>query len=229
MSSSAGLHTGESAQLSTATASPGAAVQPSPIGFVHLRVARAIHAVLAELGADPDALTAEAGLDPQLFEDGSRLIPFSGLGRLMAVGGDHTRCPHLGLLVGQRATLASLGLIGLLMRNSETVGGALRALEAHLGGHNRGAVVGLGVYDDTAVLSYAPYEPEAEGGGLHSERALATVTNLLRALCGADWTPLEVLMPRSAPRSSAVPTPPWPIWAATFGWIRKSSARSASG
>jgi AraC-like DNA-binding protein len=35
------------------------------------------------------------------------------------------------------------------------------------------------------------------------ERALATVTNILRGLCGAEWAPLEVLLPRSAPRDTA--------------------------
>ncbi|WP_336490257.1 AraC family transcriptional regulator, partial [Methylobacterium nigriterrae] len=91
---------------------------------------------------------------------------------------------------------------GLLLRSSETVGDALRALEAHLCVRNRGAAVGLGLHDDIAVLNYAPHEPEAEGAALHAERALATATNVLRALCGSDWAPLEVLLPRPAPRDT---------------------------
>ena len=88
------------------------------------------------------------------------------------------------------------------MRNSDTVGDALRAAEAYLGVQNRGAAVGLGIHDDIAVLSYAPHEPEAEGAAHHSDRALATATNTLRALCGSGWAPLEVLLPRSAPRDT---------------------------
>jgi AraC-like DNA-binding protein len=53
-----------------------------------------------------------------------------------------------------------------------------------------------------AVLSYSPYGPEAEGAALHSERALATTTSVLRALCGSDWALLEVLLPRSVPHNS---------------------------
>ena len=79
----------------------------------------------------------------------------------------------------------------------------MRALEDHLGLQNRGAVVGLGTFGDVAVLSYSPYEPGAEGAAHHSDRALATVTNVLRALCGSDWAPLEVLLPRSAPPDTA--------------------------
>jgi AraC-like DNA-binding protein len=96
-----------------------------------------------------------------------------------------------------------LGLLGSLLRNSETVGDALRALEAHLCVRDRGGVIGLGVYGETVVLSYAPYEPEAEGAALHSERARAKTTIVLRALCGADWAPLEVLLPQSAPPDTA--------------------------
>ncbi|MER2267949.1 AraC family transcriptional regulator [Methylobacterium oxalidis] len=173
------------------------------VGFIHPDVVRAIHAVLVELGADLRGLIAKAGLDPRLFDGNSKPVPFTGFGRLIALAAARTQCPHLGLLVGQRTTLASLGLLGLLLRNCASVGDALRALEAHACVRDRGAVVGLGIYDDTAVLSYAPHEPEAEGAALHLERALATVTTLLRGLCGAEWAPLEVLLPRSAPRDTA--------------------------
>ncbi|MER2269845.1 AraC family transcriptional regulator [Methylobacterium oxalidis] len=164
---------------------------------------RALHTVLVELGADLDGLVAAAGLDPHLFDAGSKPVPYTAIGRLIALAADHTRCSHLGLLVGKRTTLASLGLLGALLRNCASVGDALRALEAHVCVRDRGAVVGLGVHDGIVVLSYAPHEPEAEGTVLHLERAIATLTNILRGLCGPDWAPLEVLLPRSAPRDTA--------------------------
>ncbi|WP_336491303.1 AraC family transcriptional regulator [Methylobacterium nigriterrae] len=171
-----------------------------PAGFIQLDIVQALHTVLIELGADLDDLLTEADLDPRLFNGGHRLVSFTDIGRLIALAVDRTRCPHLGLLVGQRTTLASLGLLGLLMRSSDTVGDALRALEAHLCVQNRGAAVGLGVYDDIAVLNYAPHQPEAEGAAHHAERGLAMIANVLRALCGSDWAPLEALLPRPAPR-----------------------------
>ncbi|GEP07231.1 AraC family transcriptional regulator [Methylobacterium oxalidis] len=182
--------------------SQGAENAPS-VGFIHPDVVRAIHAVLVELGADLEGLVAEVGLDPHLFETSGKPVPFTAIGHLIALAADRLHCLHLGLLVGQRTTLASLGLLGLLLRNCTAVGGALRALEAHACVRDRGAVIGLAIYDDTAVLSYAQHEPEAKGAALHLERALATVTNILRGLCGPDWAPLEVLLPRSAPRDTA--------------------------
>ncbi|WP_246690272.1 AraC family transcriptional regulator [Methylorubrum populi] len=165
-------------------------------------VGPAIYTAIAELGADPDELLAELGLDPKLFDDG-KLVPYAALGHLITLGAERTNCPHLGLYIGQRANLASLGELGLLVRHSDTVGDALRALEAHSAMQNRGAVVGLGTDSDVTVLSYAPYGPEAESAAIHSERALATLTNVLRALCGSEWAPEEVLLPRSKPRDIA--------------------------
>lgn len=189
-------------EVASAVRSRATAKAPCP-GFVHVGTIQAAQSALLELGADFDSLVAEAGLDSRLLMRRISFVPFTTVGRLLAQAAIRTRCPHLGLLVGQRTTLASLGLLGSLLRNSETVGDALRALETHLCVRDRGGVIGLGVYAETVVLSYAPYEPEAEGAALHAERALAKATNVLRALCGADWAPLEVLLPRSAPPDTA--------------------------
>jgi AraC-like DNA-binding protein len=199
MAYSVWFETGGSSEPFATAETPGHPGASSPVGFLHPEFAHEVYTILVELGADPDTLLAEAGLAPGLFENGSTLVPYAALGHLIALAAKQTGCRHLGLLVGQRTALVSLGLIGLLMRNSDTVGDALRALEDHLGLQNRGAVIGLATFGDVAVLSYSPYEPGAEGAAQHSERALATLTNVLRALCGADWAPLEVLLPRSAP------------------------------
>ena len=185
---------------------PSANGKPLPVALSCPGVGQEIYTALVELGADPDDLLAELGLDPRHFDDG-QLVPYASLSRLIALGAERTNCPHLGLLVGQRATLASLGWLGLLMRHSDTVGDALRALEGHSGKQNWGAVVGLGTDSDVAVLSYAPYGPEAESAVIHSERALATKTNVLRVLCGSDWAPEEVLLPRLDQRADIVRVP----------------------
>jgi hypothetical protein len=41
------------------------------------------------------------------------------LGRLLALCVARTHCPHFGLLIGQRATILSFGLVGLLMQHSD--------------------------------------------------------------------------------------------------------------
>jgi len=173
--------------------------RPAPRGFIHLGVAKELYGVLQDLGADPGALIAEAGLDPSLFDNPRNLISVFVLGNFLHLCAERTNCPHIGLLAGQRATLDSLRLVGSLMRASETLGSALQALETHLKIQNRGAVVHMAVESGVAVLSFAPYESMGKGAGYICEGGLATAVRMVRELCVPGWAPTEVLIPRREP------------------------------
>ena len=173
--------------------------RPLPAGYTHLGMAKEIAPTLREFGLDPDPIIKAAGLDPRLFEDGTSVIPHRALGRLCALSVARTQCRHFGLLVGQRATILSLGLVGRLMLHSETLGAALRSLVAHLSVQDRVVVPSLAVEGDTAVLSYAVYQPGMESADQITDGTIACAVNAIRALLGADWAPAEVLLPRSQP------------------------------
>ena len=85
-------------------------------------------AVLQSLGARPAQLLAEVGLDITLFDNPDNLISFAARGHLLEHCVARTGCQHLGLLVGQRTGLESLGLVGSLVKYSPDVGTALQAL-----------------------------------------------------------------------------------------------------
>ena len=173
--------------------------RPLPVGYVHLGVAKEIAPTLREFGLDPDPIIKAAGLDPHLFDDGASAIPHRALGRLCALSVAHTRCPISGLLVGRRATILSLGLVGRLMLHSETFGDALHCLVANLSVQDRVAVPSLEVEGDTAIFSYAVYQPETESADQITDGAIACAVNAIRALLGNDWAPAEVLLPRAQP------------------------------
>lgn len=168
-------------------------------GYIHLGVSREIAPTLRDFGIDPDPLIHAAGLDPGLFKDGTNVVAFSALSRLYALCVAQTRCPHFGLLVGQRATILSMDLIGRLMQHSETVGAALDALVSNLSVQDRVVVASLTVSDGIALLTYAAYQPESTSAEQITEAAVAVTVNALRSMCGADWNPTEVLLPRTAP------------------------------
>ncbi|MFE1599765.1 AraC family transcriptional regulator [Methylobacterium sp. ID0610] len=176
--------------------------QSIPVDFVHIHAIQSVCDVLIELKASPERILEQAGIDAQIF-DAAGAISFTSLGRLTALAADQTQCPHFGLLVGQRVTLASLGLLGTLMRHSETIGDAFRAVQAHHDLLNRGAVIEIAIDGAVATVSYAPYEPDVDGVALHCERAIAALTAVLRSLCGSHWNPEEVLLPRSEPPNTA--------------------------
>src|SRR5215218_7647310 len=172
---------------------------PAPRGFIHLGVAKETYGALQGLGADPDAIIAEAGLDPRLFDNPRNLVSVFVLGNFLHLCAERTNSPHIGLLAGQRATLDSVRLVGSLMSASETLGSALQALETHLKIQNRGAVVHMAVESGVAVMTFAPYEPMGKGAGYICEGGLATAVRMVRELCFPDWAPTEVLIPRREP------------------------------
>jgi AraC-like DNA-binding protein len=182
--------------LPAVAAGPGRTLAP---GYIQLGVATEIVPTLRALGLDPAPVIREAGLDPRLFDDGASVIPHDALGRLLTLCVARTQCPHFGLLVGQRATILSLGLVGRLMQHSETVGAALRAFVSNLGIQDRVMVPALTTSDGTVLLGIAVYQPAAESADQISDGALAVTVNALRFLCGSDWSPAEVLVPRAAP------------------------------
>ena len=152
-----------------------------PPGYIHLGVAKEIAPTLRDFGIDPDPVIREAGLDPRLFDDGANVIPHAALGRLLTLSVARTNCPHFGLLVGKRATILSLGMVGRLMQHSETVGDALRALVSNLSIQNRGAVPSLTISGDTALFTFSVYQPEAESADQISDGSLAVAVNALRS------------------------------------------------
>ena len=168
-------------------------------GFIRVGVTREILPILRDFGTDPDALIRRAGLDPRLLDDENNLIRYDALGHLLRECVAFTRCPHFGLLVGQRATISAIGPVGGLMQHSPTVGDALAALIKHLHLHDRGAAPTVTVSGDVVVLGYAIYEPDVEGSEQITDGAIAVATNIMRTLCGRDWVPDEVLLPRKLP------------------------------
>jgi AraC-like DNA-binding protein len=190
-------HRGQSkARSPTVLAGSGRTLPP---GYIQLGAAKEIAPTLRDFGIDSDPVIREAGLDPSLFDDGSNVIPHAALGRLLTLCVARTGCPHFGLLVGERATILSLGLVGRLMQQSETVGDAMRALVSNLSIQNRGSVPSLTICDDVALFTFSVYQREVESADQIADGSLAVAVNALRALCGSDWNPSEVLLPRAAP------------------------------
>ena len=110
-----------------------------PRGDVRAGSLRPIPVLLAEHGLDPARVLNRVGLRPQLFDDPNNLVSFPALGHLLQTCVELTQCQHFGLMVGERFTLDSLGILGQLMRNSPTLRDALRLAIQHLELHDRGS------------------------------------------------------------------------------------------
>lgn len=159
----------------------------------------ALPEVLRSPGSDPVTVLAEAGVDPALFDDPENLIPPAGLGRLVKLCVARTGCSHFGLRVGQQGGLHSLGLVGLMARLSPDVGTTLHRLADCMHLHHGGMIMDVAVDGDAAALSYDIDRRYEEGADQIGDGALATFFNILRALCGPGWRPMEIRFAHRAP------------------------------
>jgi AraC-like DNA-binding protein len=168
-----------------------AAKRQSEETTVRVGGALGITAVLRDLGVDPVEVLTDAGIDPALFDDPDNLITYRARGRLFTRSVLRTGCQHFGLMVGQRMNLESLGLVGLLARNSPDVRSALDHLVNYLHLHARGAVVKLTVEHNRAIWTYASYQAGVEATDQTGDGAVALMLNVMRSLCGPDFRPTE--------------------------------------
>jgi AraC-like DNA-binding protein len=180
-------------------------------GDVRIGPVLAIPDVLSALGGSPQKVFAQAGFDPRLFEDADNRVSLDALGNLVQTCAALTNCAHFGLLVGERFELKSFGPLGYLMKNSATVGDALRSLLLHLHLHDAGGAPLLLAPDASCVvLGYTIYRHGTRGVDVVLDAVMAIAHRILLDLCGPAWRPLRVQFSHSHPENVAA-------WRRAFG------------
>jgi len=160
---------------------------------------RGVPSVLREFGENPAKLISEAGLDPKIFDDPDNRLSLHTRGTLILHCVKVTGCPHFGLLVGQRAGLDSLGLVGLLVKHSPDVETALRRLARDFHLHADGIAVDLTIEAGRAAFTYDICEPGVPGVDQTCDGALAVILNIMHELCGPDFKPTEAWFAHARP------------------------------
>jgi AraC-like DNA-binding protein len=163
----------------------------------------ALPALIRRLGGDPDAIFTAAGLDPRDFADPSNRIPYRPLLRVLNDAAARTGCPHFGLLAGRTWQLASMGVVGEIVRHSPTVALALQELVTRQHLNAEGTLAFLLHRNGFVDLGYAIYTPFTESTVQLYDAALAVSLNIMRELCGPGWNPTEVFLPHSPPAEVA--------------------------
>jgi AraC-like DNA-binding protein len=148
--------------------------------------------LIAELGGDTEALLRAHGVDPAATADWDRFIRYADSA---AVLGDAARlldCPDFGMQLARRQSLQTLGPIGVIFRNAETVEDAIDGVCRFL--HNFAPmdtarfvrVNRAGVYSfDTIVHNdFDRYQMV--------EKALALAMKAFVMLLGSDFVPMRV-------------------------------------
>lgn len=159
--------------------------------------------VLRDFGVAPEALFRAEGIPIDLFSDPDHAIPFEVLSRLLARCVRETGRDDLALLICEKAGASNLGLIGFLLQQAPDVRSALGVLVRYLHHTDQGGVPFLSESADQVSLGYSIYAPVAEGCDQIYDGAIAVGTNIMRALCGPQWSPTEVRLSRRRPPAPA--------------------------
>ena len=184
---------------------PGDSPAASAFGDVQAecrRVQPVIHVArtIGELGGDPQRVLAEAGIPAGLFANPDNSIPRQALGDLLERCVAVTRCQHFGLRLGAGAGGNPLGLLGDVMERCVDVGTAIAHFHQYFHLLDRSALLTRTVAGASASIGYALTESTGPGADQISDAAAAIGMGLLRRLCGAQWKPQAVLLPRQRPR-----------------------------
>lgn len=172
-------------------------------GEVRIGPVAAIPRLLKRFGVPPNPPFIRAGVPPAVFRNPESRITIEALGRLLSECATATGRAEFGLLVGECFEPEGLGDIGYLMRNSATVGEALRALLLHLYLHDRGAVPILINLDASYVLlGYSIHRHGTPGTPHLQDAAIAIGYRMLKGICGQHWKAAHVQFAHGRPEDA---------------------------
>lgn len=167
------------------------------------------------------SMLRQHGLTRTDLDEPDRTGSFERMSRLLGHCAEATGCRHFGLLLSRSVNLRSLGLPGRLAQHSATVEAALESLAASLELHDSGADFDLVVEPGAATLSYTIHAGGVVAVEQVYDMALGVMTNVMHELCGPDWHPTLVMLPRRQP-------PALEPYHATLGsWLQFSATNAA--
>ena len=104
-------------------------------------------------------------------------------------------------MLGQRAS-PSLGVAGFTLQASPNVGNALRDLVRHLDLHDQGGVGNLVTKGQSTSFIYTIHLSGVEAADQICDMSMAIFCKIMRSLCGENWDPTELFLPRRLPQDS---------------------------
>ncbi len=177
---------------------------PTHVEDVRIGPLRPMVGLLLELGHDPSATFAAAGLDAGAFDDAERRVPFRVIVDLVRSAALATGREDFGLLVGERFQFDDFGLLGQLMWRAPTVGEALQDLNRFIHLQDRGSVTYLRPAQEGIVsLGYSIFDPDTSGAGLIYDLVMAMGMRVLRGLAGPRFRVIEVWLAHGRARQLA--------------------------
>lgn len=153
-------------------------------------------AVARSVGLDPELMLKKAKLPLAALGCPDMRIAVTAVRRLFEMSAAESGCETFGLKVAGRGDLSDLGPVALVIREQPTIGTALQALSRFLHIHHEGMVLIIEQHDDTVILRTVL---RGRAQRQATEAVMATLYQVMRALSGPAWRPLQVHLMHSAP------------------------------
>jgi len=156
-------------------------------------------ALVRELGADPELLLRQAGIDPAWLEDPDHPTPYVGFLAALRLGAQATATPHFGLLLSRKQHFSMLGAVGFAVRESPDILSAIENMNRFLPVHNPAARTALVVEGDLARWTFQVLLRDAPALDQQFDLVLGVGLSLMQHLAGSSWTPSSVHLKRAQP------------------------------
>lgn len=170
-----------------------------PPGSLRIGAAMGIPRVLQQLGHCPRPVLRRVRLSLRTMSNPDLVVPFDKICRLLSFCAEVSECPHFGLLAGQQVAVSALGVLGYTVQNAADVDTALSNLMRYRVLNDRGAFITVERHGALARLQYSIINHAVTGADQMYDCAIAIACNIMRGLCGQNWTPTEVLLAHDRP------------------------------
>ena len=160
-------------------------------------------AVARSVGLDPLALLRESGLDAGAIEDCEARIPAIALAAVLEAAAAQSGRPDFGMLMALPWRLFDLGPVSLAVVHQEDLRGALFTLMRHQLRLSDAMSLQIRETDDEVLVTVALSLPPQAQTRQMAEFLTGKLTNLCRALLGADWAPQSAMFRHAAPSDAS--------------------------
>lgn len=155
--------------------------------------------LVAQLGGDPAALLATAGIDADAVGRQDVFIPLPRVITAIETAAQAVDAPDFGRRLAMLQGIEILGPVGVAARTAPSVADALRVFENFLSAYS--PVITLRVIaqsdPERTFVEYLTLDPDLPPHPQGDELSLGVTLRVLRFLLGADYAPLSVHIPHA--------------------------------
>ncbi len=156
------------------------------------------------LGGDAQALMHAVDVAPEVTSIPGTYLPYASYIRLMAHAAAATATPHFGLLMARRGNAETLGTVGLIMTQAETVGAAWQTLSHFYRIHDTYGRARVHRYPHAAMITYSIPRNDQAGARQVYDVAAGITCNIMRQFCGPGFRADQIVFPYTKPADVSV-------------------------